>query len=71
VHSPEAGAVVAPALAIIRHLVALLAATVAARRKPYRFSSDRLYLNVCIGLRIAGERTLPRNVRVTGVHRGA
>ena len=29
-------------------------------------SSDRLYLNVCIGLRIAGGKTLPRNVRVMG-----
>jgi hypothetical protein len=29
---------------------------VAAPRKPCRFSSDRLYLNVCIGLRIAGEK---------------
>ena len=29
-------------------------------------SSDRPYLNVRIGLRIAGEKTLPRNVRVMG-----
>jgi hypothetical protein len=29
-------------------------------------SSDRLYLNVRIGLRIAGGKTLPRNVRVMG-----
>ncbi len=29
---------------------------VAAPRKPCLFSSDRLYLNVCIGLRIAGRK---------------
>jgi hypothetical protein len=40
--------------------------TVAAPRKLCLFSGDRLYLNVCIGLRIAGEKTLLRNVRVMG-----
>jgi hypothetical protein len=35
-------------------------------RKRCLCNSDRLYLNVCIGLRIAGEKTHPRNVRVMG-----
>ena len=34
--------------------------------KPCRLSRDRLYLNVGIGLRIAGEKTRPRAVRVMG-----
>jgi hypothetical protein len=34
--------------------------------KPCRFSRDRLYLNVGIGLRIAGGENRPRTVRVMG-----
>jgi hypothetical protein len=39
-------------------------------RKPCLCSGGRLYLNVCIGLRIAGEKDSPSQRRGHGAHRG-
>ena len=40
-------------------------------RKPCLCSSDRLYLNVCIGLCIAGEKDSPSQRQGHGAHRGS
>ena len=48
----------------------LAACSGSGRRGAVPVGSDRLYRNVCIGLRIAGEETIPRNVRGIGMHRG-